>query len=80
MFSGEWAPNAIVGSIEPLAQQHVMDARHPQPIAPMPRVVLRQQRVETFLERPDPLQRLNRAVVTKRPLGSVNRLADHLAR
>ncbi len=74
------APDRIIRSLETFTQQQIMDPRHPQTVTPMPRFVLRQQCVEAFLERTDPGQRLNRAMIVKRPFRSIDRLAHHLAR
>ena len=70
------APERIVRTFETLAQQQVVDP--PQPIAPMPRFVLRQQCIEMLLEGPDPRQRLNRTMIVKCAL-SPDRLAHHLS-
>jgi hypothetical protein len=74
------APDSIIRSLETFTQQQIMDPRHPQTVTPVPRFVLAQQRIEPFLERPDPGQRLNRAMIVKRPFRSIDRLAHHLAR
>ena len=57
-----------------------MDARHPQPIAPGPGLVLRQQHIEPLLKRPKPGQRLNLAPIIERAFRRPDRLAHHLAR
>ena len=74
------ATDRIVRSLETLAAEKVVDPRHPQPIAAVTRLVLRKQRVEPFLKRPNPRQRLNRTVVAKRTLRRAYRLAHDLAR
>jgi len=74
------APHGIVGSLEPLAMQQVMDPRHPQAIAARQTFVLDQQRVEALLERTDSRKRLHRPVVIKRPLPRPDRLTHRLAR
>ena len=57
-----------------------MDARHPQPIATVPRFVLCQQRIEPLLERSDPWQRLHVTMIIERTFRRADRLAHHLAR
>ena len=74
------APDRIVRSLEAFAQQQVVDARHPQPVATMTRLVLGQQRIEPLLERPDPRHRLHAAMIVERTFRRPDRLADHLAR
>jgi hypothetical protein len=74
------APDRIVGSLEPLTAQQIMDPRHAQPITPVPGLVLRQQRVEPLLKRPKPGQRLNRAAIIERAFRRPDRLAHYLAR
>ena len=73
-------PDRIVGALEPFAQQQIVDTRHPQPVAPMPRFVLYQQRIEPFLKRPDPRQRLHRAMIIERAFRRSDRLAHDLPR
>ena len=74
------ATDRIIRTFKTLAAQKIVDPRHPQPIAAVAGLVLCKQRVEPFLKRPNPRQRLNRAVIAKRTLRSVYRLADYLAR
>ena len=74
------APDRIVRSLEAFAQQQIMDARHPQPIATRAGFVLGQQRIEPLLERPDPRQRLNRTMIVERAFRRPDRLPDYLAR
>jgi transposase len=59
------APDCIIGTFKTLALQKVVNARHPQAVAPRQRLVLRQQGVELFLKGPEPRQRLNLALVIK---------------
>lgn len=73
------APDRIIGALEPLTAQQIMDPRHPQPIAPVPGLILRQQRIEPLLERPKPRQRLNRAAIIECAFWCPDRLAHHLA-
>ena len=51
-----------------------MDPRHPKPITPMPRLVLRQQRIEPLLKRPNPGQWLHRAMIIESTFGRRPRL------
>ena len=74
------APHGVVRTLEPLAPQQIVDPRHPQPIASMPRFIPHQQRIEPLLEGTDPRQRLNRAMIVERTLGRPDRLAHNLAR
>ena len=62
-------PHGVVRALEPLAPQQIVNPRHPQPITPMPRFVLRQQCIEPVLEGSDPQQRLNRAIIVELTLG-----------
>ena len=48
------AAHSIVGSFKPLALEQIVDPRHPQAIPARAAFVLRQQRVEALLKRPDP--------------------------
>src|SRR3546814_19048809 len=57
-----------------------MAPRHPQPLTPAAHLVLFQQRIEPSLERPDPRQRLNLALIVERAFRRPDRLADHLPR
>src|SRR3546814_10767541 len=74
------APHGIVGAFKTLALQQIMDPRHPQPLTPAAHLVLFQQRIEPSLERPDPRQRLNLALIVERAFRRPDRLADHLPR
>ena len=73
------AAHRIVGAFEALAQQQVVDPRHPQAITPWQTFVLYQQRVQTLLERPNPQQRLHRPVIGEGTLRCADRLAHNLA-
>src|SRR3546814_1710027 len=54
-----------------------MDPRHPQPLTPAAHLVLFQQRIEPSLERPDPRQRLNLALIVERAFRRPDRSEEH---
>jgi hypothetical protein len=74
------APDRIIGALEPLPQQQVMDPRHPQPIMPTAPLILRQQRVQPLAERTYLRKRLNPSLVVERPFRRADRLAHDLPR
>src|SRR5690606_10310231 len=74
------AADGIVGTLEPLPHQQVVDARHPQPIAPAARLVIFKKRVETILKRTDPRQWLHLALIVECRLWRPDRLAHYLPR
>ena len=74
------APDRVVRPVEPLAHQQVMNPRHPQLLAPRPRLVLFQQLIEPGLERRQPRQRLHRPPIGELRIRLPDRLAHHLAR
>ena len=57
-----------------------MDPRHPQPVTPMPRFVLAQQRIELLLKGADPRQRLNAALIRESTFRRADGLAHDLPR
>ncbi len=74
------APHRIVRTLKAFSHQQVMDPRHPQPVTPAAQLVLFQQRVQALLERTDPGQRLNLALIIKGALRRSDRFADDLPR
>src|SRR3546814_5177926 len=61
---GGIATHRIVRTVEPLAHQQIMDARKAQFLAPRPRLVLLQQRVELTLKRRSEERRVGKECVS----------------
>ncbi len=80
MTGTERQANRVVGTVEPLAQQQIVDPCHPQAVTPRSRLVLHQQRIQPLLEWADPGKRLHRPLVCEARLGRADRLPHHLAR
>src|SRR3546814_16052323 len=74
------AAHRIIGPLEPLAHQQVVDTRHPQPIAAAATLVLLKKHIEPVLIGADPRQRLDFALIVERRLRRPDRLADYLPR
>ena len=74
------AADGIIGAFKAFPHQQIMDPRHPQPVPSAARRVLDQQRVQAFLKRPDPRQRLNPALIRESAFRRSDRLAHNLAR